>query len=372
MAEAYRRLDRAALLFDGIEFRDQPKTLVLLIPSVKRKNLFAGAATALRFATALASKLGVPARVITTNRGEGKSWREERALRELLQTPSLQIDHVGAGATSTASRDDVWVASYWTTALALDVAARCQLINPQRVIYLVQDYEPGFTSWSTEWAVVRSTYHAGFQHVVNSRPLATYLREQEGPIVTDDYIMAPDLDIHRLREVAERRSTGPLDVFFYARPSTPRNMYQLGLATAQRTAGLTKRQWRLVLAGEGVPTPRVPGLEVVNLGRTSTDGYFDLMARTPIAMSLMMSPHPSHPPLDWAISGGWAITNRFGDLHDELHPRLLTADADPDDLGRLLANTIDTAETGEFVLPAVLGRSMPDVVRSLAHMPEIN
>ena len=372
MAEAYRRLDPVALLFDRVEFREQPRAVALLLPSARRENLFAGAMTGLRFATTLASELAISVRVIVTDRGETTSARQEDALRERLGTPSLRIDNVGAGATSAASRDDVWVASYWTTALALDVAARCGLVNPERVIYLVQDYEPGFTSWSTEWAVARTTYHAGFHHVVNSSPLARYLREQEGPIVADDHVMAPDLDIRRLQEVAQRRLPRPLDVFFYARPSTPRNMYQLGLAAAHRAAGLTQRPWRLVLAGEVVPTPDVPGVEVVNLGRTNLDGYFDLMARTPVALSLMMSPHPSHPPLDWAISGGWAVTNNFGDSRKKLHPRVLTADAHPDALGRLLANTIDTAETGRFMLPATLGRSMFEVVHSLAQMPEIS
>jgi hypothetical protein len=177
--------------------------------------------------------------------------------------------------------------------------------------------------------------------------------------------MAPDLDLARLEQVAQRRNDEPRAVFMYAR-RVPRNLFELAVAAAHRAAHLADRSWRLVLAGQQVATPEIPGVSVTNLGRTDHHGYFRLMADTQIALSLMMSPHPSHPPLDWSVSGGWAVTNAFERAHENLHPRLLTAAPDPDALGQLLATTIDTAEVGDFEPPRPLGRPMKDVVDSLA------
>ena len=113
-------------------------------------------------------------------------------------------------------------------------------------------------------------------------------------------------------------------------------------------------------------TPTIPGLPITNLSRTDYEGYPQLLAEIQVALSLMMSPHPSYPPLDWATSGGWAVTNAFGTSRDGIHPRLLTADADPDALGQMLAHTIDTAAVGEYLEPRPLGRPVTDVVDSLA------
>jgi hypothetical protein len=365
-AEAYRSLDPVALLFDRIEFTRRESSIVLVLPSIHPVELTAGPVTALRIAEGLGARTGRSLRVVTTNPTQIPLPWHGRALRKRLGDLKVAgIDHVGRGRQATASPSDLWIATSWRTALALTVAARCELVDPARVIYLVQDYEPGFASWSVPAAAARWTYHAGFLHVVNSLPLADYVRSLEGPIVEDQYVMGPDLDLARLRDVAGRRTNEPRRVFLYAR-WIARNLYGLAVAAAHRAARLTDRPWELVLAGQDMSTPTIPGLPITNLGRTDYEGYLRLMAETQIALSLMMSPHPSHPPLDWATSGGWAVTNAFGTSRNGIHPRLLTADADPDSLGQLLAHTIDTATVGEYLEPRPLGRPMTDVLNSLA------
>jgi hypothetical protein len=363
-AEVYRGLVPTALLFDRVEMMERSVGVSLLLPSIWG-GLSAGPMTALRFAAMVATALRRPLRVFTVDLWQKDDEGQQRKLEGLIGMP-MEVHHIGSGRIGRASPSDLWIATSWETAAAADIARRCERIIPRRVVYLVQDYEPAFSPWSTSWAVAQATYHAGFHLVVNSTPLARYLREQEGIEVRDEHVAAPDLDLSRLRRVADARKQGPVRVFFYARPGSSRNMYDLGIAAARRAGTLANSDWALVLGGESTRPPKIKGVEVVCLGRTDIDGYYDLMSTTSVALSLMMSPHPSHPPLDWAVSGGWAVTNTFGKFRDQLHPRLLTARADPDALGQLLARTIDETEVGPFLEPSTpLGRPLTEVVDSL-------
>lgn len=363
-AEVYRGLVPTALLFDRVEMTERSVGVALLLPTIEG-SLSAGPMTALRFAAMVATALKRPLRVFTAKLWQKDDEGQQRKLERLIGMP-MEVHHIGSGRVGRASPSDLWIATSWETAAAADVARRCERIMPGRVVYLIQDYEPAFSAWSTSWAVAQTTYHAGFHLVVNSTPLARYLREQEGIEVRDEYVAAPDLDLSRLRSVAEARQKGPPRVFFYARPGTYRNMYGLGVAAARRAATLARSDWSLVLGGESIKPPDIQGVDVLCLGRTDINGYYEMMATTSVALSLMMSPHPSHPPLDWAISGGWVVTNTFGKFRDQLHQRILTARADPDALGQLLARTIDETEVGPFLEPsAPLGRPIRDVVESL-------
>ncbi len=53
----------------------------------------------------------------------------------------------------TFGRDDVWIATHWKTAHPLDVAVTAGVVARDRVVYLVQDYEPGSARGrpSTPW-----------------------------------------------------------------------------------------------------------------------------------------------------------------------------------------------------------------------------
>ena len=73
----------------------------------------------------------------------------------------------------TYGASDYWLASHSKTAHALQVACDVGVIDRARVAYLIQDYEPGFTAWSTESVLAEATYRAGFVPIVNSTPLGS-------------------------------------------------------------------------------------------------------------------------------------------------------------------------------------------------------
>jgi hypothetical protein len=275
--------------------------------------------------------------------------------------------------TFTFGPDDLWLATHSKTAHAMQVACAAGLVDPGRVVYLIQDYEPGFTAWSTASVVASATYHAGFLPVVNSLPLKKYLVATEGITVDDDLVFAPAFDEERLRRAAANHRSGPKTVLFYARPSKPRNLYALGIAALKATVadlGEEAAKVRFVSAGEKHPDVQLgAGATLRSLGRLDWDAYFEFLSGTSVVLGLQASPHPSHPPLDAAISGALAVTNDFAETRAELHPRLRAVPADVPSLAAAMVDAIrnQPADTAyRAVSDGKLGRPLDDVVDALA------
>ena len=53
------------------------------------------------------------------------------------------------------------------------------------------------------------------------------------------------------------------------------------------------------------------GAMIVSRGKLSLEQYAQTLARASIGVSLMLSPHPSYPPLEMAEFGVQVITNRY-------------------------------------------------------------
>lgn len=359
--------------FDGLHARSlavasvrpssvAPKLNVVL-PQLALSALFAGSRTAIIVGLKLGQKLGLPVRLIALT--GTLSPRRRRALREYLARDFGEfadgIDSIISARelpTTEVGEHDLWLATHWTTAHSLDVAARLHVVDPSNVVYLVQDYEPGFSPWSTDFAIARATYHAGFRLVVNSTPLRDYLFTSERIEVSDEAVFRPQLDLPRLeRSAARRRQRRPSNpsVLFYARPDKPRNLYALGMSTLGLTMlneSLSGHDVIVRTAGGAHSLPSTgPLSKIQRLGKTSWDNYFAALADSDIVFSLQYSPHPSHPPLDAVVSGGWAVTNELSGTRRGLHDRLLAGDSDPQALSDVLGQAIQRVRDGEYCAP---------------------
>lgn len=378
----------AAHVFDGLtpqslylaSLRHGPvdPVISLVVPAIKPDSIFAGVATALQVGRRLALAMDRPLRVVPF----GKADPEElsAALTAFLSSdgepvPALHVVPQRLLPHTVVSADDIWVVTYWTTAHAADVACRVGVLDPSRVVYLVQDYEPGFHAWSVAHALTRQTYHAGFHHVVNSSSLASYLAAREGAQTDHGLVFAPHLDLDRLARVAaDREASATVRVFFYGRPGKPRNLYQLG-ATALRAAAVTLAAegiaWEAVSAGEEHPDIVLPtGAVVRSLGTLGWQDYYGLLARADVGLCLMHSPHPSHPPLEVAVSGGLVVTNDLDGSRTGFHERVVAVAPDPDALAAALVDAVRRAAADgpqPFAPPIadVLGRPLGAVVDDL-------
>lgn len=158
-------------------------------------------------------------------------------------TPTGAIYHQWSGQIGPA---DATVATFWRT-----VPLLLQLPMPGRRYYLVQDFEPYFYPVGTEYIQAENSYRQGLHCLTLGPWLAKLMREQYGA-QADHFDFAVDTGIYHPAPVA--RPAHPR-VAFYARPSTPRRAYELGLEALslvkQRSPGV-----EIILYGaEKVPAP---------------------------------------------------------------------------------------------------------------------
>jgi len=360
-ARPFEGLVETSLAIAGIRTVDRAPEVVLVVDELREGAAFAGVQTALAVALAVGERLGRSVRVVMvrwTTPGNSAAAAEALVADRFPESrvdgrPGVRVVRREDLLDTPFGRDDVWIATHWKTAHPLDVAVTAGVVPRDRVVYLVQDYEPGFSPWSTEYAVAASTYRAGFRMLVNSEPLRKYLAEVESLDVPRDRTFAPHLDVELLERVAAaRRHEDVVRVLFYGRPSKHRNLFRLGVA-ALRVAvqELASDGIRVEFhsAGEQHGDVELDGgrgaVKLVSHGTMPWDDYFRFLASTNVVLSLQHSPHPSHPPFDGAISGARVVTNEFRDTRGHLHPNLSAVPADARSLGLAVADAVRQAAT---------------------------
>jgi hypothetical protein len=385
VAHRYSSLASTSLALSRSAHDGATTHLNALFLEIRPEAMFAGVKTALETAGLMAEALDVPLRIVllqTTGLSRDDAAHAASVVQQHVRSSGVLPSAVEVTVLSeselpdtTFGKDDFWLATHWSTAHALDVSVRAGGIRPECVGYLIQDYEPGFNPWSTEFAVARSSYHADFLPIVNSRPLADYLRETEGLSFDDSLVFSPSFDLPELEGAASgRASSGTPRVFFYSRPSKPRNLYNLGIAALRVAAARLKEEGldaEFVAAGEpGPDIDLADGMVLKNLGALNRAEYFELLATTDVGLSLQYSPHPSHPPFDLAISGALSITNAFAG-RAPLHPNQRIAAADADSLAAAVVAAVREAHsrgTGSYVpdLSGSLGQALFHVAQEAA------
>jgi hypothetical protein len=372
-ASAYDGLTASSLALAGLHTGRDARRVNLVLPDATPWHRFAGVDTALTVAAELAALLGCHTRIVETNVVTRSRRERSRA------SAALAAGHPDAGpglierAAIRSTRfgdDDVWIATHWTTAHALQVAVRLGLIAENRVVYLIQDYEPGFSPWSTDHALAADTYAAGFLPLVNSTPVARVLTAEVGLEVPAEQVFAPALDLDRLAAVATRRTAGgPPRVLFYARPSKPRNLFAFGRAALRNAALRLPPDVELLAAGEPLGRDGADaGLR--SLGRLAWDDYFALLAGVDVVVSLQLSAHPSHPPLEAAVSGALSVTNEFQGTRAGLHSRLTAVELSLDALTQAIVDAVGRAPSRDTTFAPLeagaLGGRREDALRAVA------
>lgn len=354
-----------------------PAHLNLLIGEVREGATFAGVHTALSAAVLLANRLALPLRVVMldfTTAGNTRS-AAEKFIRERFGLTGVTVIPRESLAGSEVGSGDFWLATHWKTAHAVQVACDLGMVERMRVAYLIQDYEPGFSPWSTESVLATSTYHAGFSPLVNSIPLWRFLTDREGVSIDRTQVFSPEFDDERLRAAAESRTqSSTVRVFFYGRPSKHRNLFHLGLSALRVAAQDLDGSTAVQFFSAGEPHDDIDlgrGYTLTSLGRLAWEDYFTFLASTGVVLSLQQSPHPSHPPFDAAISGAIAVTNDFYETRGDLHPRIRAVPTNANSLAAALSAAIresaDSPPGGyQPVANGLLGGRLSDVVDAVA------
>ncbi|MFF1634411.1 hypothetical protein [Leifsonia sp. NPDC058248] len=377
-ATPYARLAETSLALTGIRIdQDAPPMLNLVIGEVRTAGVFAGVHTALTAAARLADILGVGLRIVMLDPTSTDNSRAaaEKAARPIVGSTRLVVVTRETIRAEPYSASDYWLATHSKTAHAVQVACDIGVIDRSRVAYLIQDYEPGFTAWSTESVLAEATYRAGFVPIVNSTPLWMHLNEA-GLDVPRELVFAPTFESTRLQQAAALRERTPgARVLFYGRRSKHRNLFALGVSALKAATvelGADAAQTEFYSLGEQHDdVPLGNGAVLRSKGRLAWDEYFRFLATVDVALSLQQSPHPSHPPFDAAISGAHAVTNDFGGGRSALHPRISAVSADTPSLGAALVQAIRNARDAEPagylpVADGLLGSDLDDALRRAA------
>jgi hypothetical protein len=118
-------------------------------------------------------------------------------------------------------------------------------------------------------------------------------------------------------------------LFFYGRPSVSRNLFATGviaLARAIEDGVFNPDEWEFISAGEQHDPVRLKkGVYLNSLGKISYEAYAELLKNIDIGLSLMLSPHPSYPPLEIASVGSLCITNSYENKDlSTWHPNIIS------------------------------------------------
>ena len=282
-------------------------------------------ATAVKIFDALRRELGdrFDARIVVTDAGLDQEALEK--YKEFaIQSGEHPFDHESLIVADLSARTgalplrrgDVFVASAWWNAQHAAEFRRMQRAYFERsmpFIYLVQDFEPNFSSWSSQWAAAERTYYQDEDTIaiVNSNELYRFMSQRYKFPRAFVLPYEPNATVR----AAIRRQQKERLILIYGRPSVARNCFEVllnGLHLWQITNPTEAAQWQIISLGETFPVDfAYPVQNFTVLGKVGLEEYGALLSRASVGVSLMLSPHPSYPPLEMAMAGLLTITNRF-------------------------------------------------------------
>lgn len=196
---------------------------------------------------------------------------------------------------------DLAVATLWGSAYSV-------LAHPRATAkaYFIQDFEPAFFPAGTQSALAEQTYRLGLYGIFNTRGLYEY--------ITSHYPMEgcwfePTVDRDVFHAQRPKRQ-GSLRIFFYGRPSSERNAFELGIAVLRQLKAELGAAVEIVSAGERW-NPELYGLQgvVTNLGVLPYEKTGDLYRESDVGLCFMFTKHPSYLPFEMMACGVTVVTN---------------------------------------------------------------
>ncbi len=298
-------------------------TVNVLLPAVRMISMSGGPNTALNLAYQLA-KVGFAIRIIATDMPVDAD--HEPILRHIQsisgineRLPNVEIvDGSDRRKPITIGAKDVFFATAWWTAQMAKHAT--PLLGGRPFIYLIQDFEPILYPASSQYAQALESYALDHIPIINTKLLRDFLvenrigRHGDPEFAKNAVYFEPAISREAFHP--EPHKSKKRRLLFYARPHTgQRNLFELGVAALQAaiaSGDIGAPAWEFIGMGEPFTS--------VSLGRDATlecapwlgfDDYAKQMRQADVLLSLMMSPHPSYPPLEMAACGGMVVTNQY-------------------------------------------------------------
>ncbi|WP_407742805.1 glycosyltransferase [Hyalangium sp.] len=263
---------------------------------------YAGIHTILRFAQLLRERHGAQSElVIYDNPGVTAAEMTARVSVLFPKPPGTFRVLQGLEEVAGLPECDLAVATLWKSAYAV-------LSHPRATAkaYFVQDFEPAFLPAGTQSALAEQTYRLGMYGIFNTQGLHDYVTSHY-PMEGCWFEPAVERDIFHARRP---RRQGPTRIFFYGRPGSERNAFELGLATLRQLKSELGAAVEIVSAGERW-NPEHYGLQgvITNLGVLPYEKTADLYRECDVGLCFMFTKHPSYLPFELMACGVTVVTN---------------------------------------------------------------
>lgn len=320
------------------------KRLNLLVPSINPEHVFGGISTAIKFYQKLAQTLDYDQRIILVDAVPSKEALAQYSDYEVVAPK--QDSNASKQIVSYAYRDECGIpvaptdyfmfTGWWTahcTQEAYDAFEKEYGIQPNPYLYFIQDYEPGFYAWSTRYMLADATYKTNNKMIAvfNSLLLKEYF-DKNGYHFEHAFAFEPVLNAS-LKSILQGKGGSvqkKKQILIYGRPSTDRNAFSLIVAALNKWVKNYDAcmEWEIYSAGELHPEVVLEnGMVIHSVGKLLIEEYAEVLSESFAGISLMVSPHPSYPPLEMATFGVKVITNTFSnkDLKD-FSPNIISLD----------------------------------------------
>jgi glycosyltransferase involved in cell wall biosynthesis len=262
---------------------------------------YGGVMTILRFAAHMREQ-GVRQRILLCGHADTKKVGGQivEAFPALADAEVSALDSVEAIANIPPA--DISFATLWTTAYVL-----LRVQNTGLKFYFMQDYEPLFYPAGSTYAQAELTYRFGFHGIANTQSIRDiYVGDYGGAA----HAIAPCVDPSIFNSATQAR-TEPLRLFYYARPGTPRNGFELAACALRRLKARMASAVVIDCAGADW-NPDAYGLRgVINsLGMLPYHETANLYRRCHVGLVMMMTKHPSYLPFELMACGALVVSNQ--------------------------------------------------------------
>jgi hypothetical protein len=337
------------------------KRINLLIPSINKEHVFGGISTAIDFFKTLQKNLPEEFyyRVIITDAAPNNTIDEFNKYKIVNMNSNSEDNYQLVfvndryGKELTIWENEIFLATAWWTAYNAKELIRMQSYFygvSYPLIYFIQDYEPGFYQWSSRYAIAESTYKDDVKTiaVINSKELYDFMKIKNYSFYKTYYFI-PKLNQTLKNFLPQLENTRRVNrILVYGRPSVPRNGFEIVVNSLKVvTQNKNARYWEFISLGEKhIDFDLGNGNKLISKGKVTSEEYANYLLTSKIGLSLMISPHPSYPPLEMAYFGLKTITNSYENKNlSYMHENIINLDdLRPIVIGNKILELIQTVE----------------------------
>lgn len=340
-------IDLPSMSLNNFIFKGSKRELLLIVPTWNKATFFGGLSTALKMLESLAQELNYDKKILVLS-GKYNAKYTYISKGIVPKGKGQNLFFLQDDKTIPISKYSLFLCTGWTTEIfGLNLLKEQEdyfHIKNKYLLYLIQDFEPGFFAWSSNYYLAESTYRKEAKEKVfaifNSKNLYDFFKINNYRFRYEVFF-SPELSSN-LKKYLFNKDERQKQILIYGRPSTPRNAF--GIIKKALEIWSYKysdsKDWKIISLGENFKSINVGNTKIVSYGKVSLDQYAKEMLHSYIGISLMMSPHPSYPPLEMSTFGIKTITNKFAnkDLFNFNSNIISLSDATPENIADKLIN----------------------------------